>query len=363
MKTTTMDGRARFARTALVALALLAGPLPAAAQLQSCQGRLAGGLGITGLSCRDCAFTTDEGAMVRARFGTEPEVLAVTPESALRVGDVLVAIDDRLITTRQGAARLTSLGPDETTRLRVRRDGRTETLTVRTTAICRSDEPAPDAPAPPVVPSPRGAVVAPAPPSATSVAPALPPLAPPPSLSEMRPDARLGFSFECSECHYDGSDGLWRFAEAPVVFRVEPDGPADGLLEPGDVLLAVNSQDLTEPDGSLAFSLLRPEREVVWTVRRDGRTREVTTRTEPKFRATTVQTPAAPRAPGSASGISVVSPTVSDVLRYAGTLGEARVEVRGQPITVTLDEDGSVLVIRTPGNEIRIEVPRSAGGG
>ncbi|HJR52505.1 MAG TPA: PDZ domain-containing protein [Gemmatimonadota bacterium] len=61
-------------------------------------------------------------------FSTEPRIDAIDPESPaagrLEVGDVLVAIDDRLITTSAAGRRLARLEPGVPVRLWVRRGGR-----------------------------------------------------------------------------------------------------------------------------------------------------------------------------------------------------------------------------------------------
>jgi hypothetical protein len=328
------------------------------------EGRVLGSLGITGIRCDHCSFSSSNGILLEARFDTEPEILQVQPGSGLRAGDVLVAADGELITTRAGVRRLLALEPERELTLRVRRDGVERDVRVRALAACVP----PEAPATPLPPGAPTAAAAPLPldPPATP----LPDVAPsPPVVSEMRPDARLGFGFECDRCSYAGSSRLWSFERHPRVRGVEPGGPADGRLRPGDELRAVNGADLTTEAGGRAFSGIRPGGDVRWTVRRDGRTLDVVTQAEhkagdlvPAALATTVA-PALPALAGSAvaaasTAVAAVGSSRS-VLRYAGGVGPAQVEVRGEPVTVL--REGNVLVVRTRGNEIRIVV--EGGGG
>jgi hypothetical protein len=302
--------------------------------------------------------------MLEARFDTEPEILAVRAGSPLRPGDVLVAAEGELITTRAGARRLLALDPEREITLRIRRDGAERDVRVRAQAVCAPPE-APQAPLPPAALASPEATLPPDP-----VLPALAPEAPsPPAVSEMRPEARLGFGFECDRCSYSVSRRAWSFQLHPRVRGVEPGGPADERLRPGDELRAVNGADLTSEAGGRAFSDIRPGNEVRWTVRRDGRTVEVVTRAESKSSDLVPAAVAAPGAtplpargvasvPGRATLAGEVTAVARGVLRYAGGVGPAQVEVRGEPVTVV--REGNVLVVRTRDNEIRIVV---GGGG
>jgi hypothetical protein len=358
------------------------------------EGRMLGSLGITGLECTNCSFSSTRGVIVRARFDTEPVIIGVNEESALRVGDVLIAVDGDLITTRAGADRLASVGPNASVRLRVRRDGTEREVRVRAIPSCvraamREPPSPPRAPRAldPLPPTTPGAPIsAPLPPVASGTpsvpTPPLPALAPmPPSMSDIRPDARLGFGFECGPCSYSSAGATWSFETYPTVFRLEPGGPADGLLQPGDELRAVNGADLLTEAGGRAFSAIRPGGEIRWTIARDGRVREVVTRAEPKARDLVPAAVAAPRAPepagarsasssarraeeealaAAAAGEATAALRSARLLRYAGGIGPAQVEVRGEAVTVT--REGNVLIVRTRGNEIRIVVDEGGGG-
>jgi hypothetical protein len=127
--------RARLLGAILLGLNGPAAPLTA----QQCpEGRTpVGDVGIGGLLCTgpaaSCAInvrSSDDGG-VHHEFAVEPVIAALTAGSsptsssdgALRLGDVLVAVDSVLITTAAGGRRLARLAPHATVRLLVRSDG------------------------------------------------------------------------------------------------------------------------------------------------------------------------------------------------------------------------------------------------
>ncbi len=92
-------------------------------------------------------------------------------------------------------------------------------------------------------------------------------------------DGWLGMGLSCSRCSYqsrDGGGGRWEFSEAPSVFSVDPDGPADRAgLRPGDTLVSIDGKSLTSREGGAAFGGVRPGQQVSIRYRRDGRERDV----------------------------------------------------------------------------------------
>jgi len=91
---------------------------------------MAGTIGITRFECvgRSCSVSGRDGRGGYAHdFAVEPRVGAIdgtiAPARQLRVGDVVLAIDDVPITTREGGRRLANLGVGDTVRLRIRREG------------------------------------------------------------------------------------------------------------------------------------------------------------------------------------------------------------------------------------------------
>lgn len=296
-----------------------------------------GSLGISGLRCEGCSFTTNRSGIVEARFRVEPEVLAVrsgvTSGEALRPGDRIVSVDGVLITTREGGDRLSRIGVGEEVRLRVRRNGELRDLQIVAGDACAvPPAPTPLPPAPGVEPLAPPAPGAPLPPTA-SVEPLAPP--PPPQASEVPPAGWMGFGFSCSDCGIEGE--RWFFTGPAVVTGVAIDGPAyTSGIRPGDAIAAVNGVPLSSAEGSAEFSRIEPGDTVRWEVIRDGSRIEMSMRAEAK---------------PIRSGVTVRG----DALRYQGRFGDVDVQVRGAPVTVTLDEEGGRLVIRTSDAVIRLD--------
>ena len=88
-----------------------------------------GTVGITRLECigRSCTVSErDASGVYFHSFAVEPRVSAldrsVPPARLLQVGDVILAIEDIPITTRDGGRRLANLNAGEAIRLRIRRE-------------------------------------------------------------------------------------------------------------------------------------------------------------------------------------------------------------------------------------------------
>jgi len=352
-------------KAAVIAAILPAGLAAQAGERLVCRdgAEPVGSLGITGIACDRCQFFTN-GKVHRAVFWTEPTILnlddAHPAAGVLRKGDVLVAVDERLITTSEGSARFSALPPDGPTRLRIRRDGRLMEVSVPVSEVCPeskgTDMPAvagrgmPAPPAPPIrsasEPPAPGTRTPPARPSGISVVAPAPPPAP-------APEASLGFGFRCSNCGYSMGGvgtGRWTFPEPPEVVGVQsPEGARASGLRVGDRLIALGGVDLTTEEGGRRFAAVSPGDRLVWTVERDGRRLDVTTMASEPSRATT----SAPSLAGDPSRAP---------LRFSGTVGNTTVEVRGGRVSVTEDEGGRLVIIRTGDTEIRIRAPAGEGG-
>lgn len=354
----------------MAALATVLMPVGLAAQVVTTGERLVckegdpvGSLGITGIKCDRCQFFTN-GKVHRAVFWTEPTILDINQDypaaSVLRKGDVIVAVDGELITTREGSARFSALPSDESARLRIRRDGRLMEVDVPVKAECPTAKavapvvagrPLPAPPAPP-----RGVAVSPATPAAPPAPPAKPagvaaavaPVVPAPP--RLEPRASLGFGFRCTECGFSSDKGRtevqWHFSEPPEIVGVESgEAPAGRSgLRVGDRIAAIDGVDITTDEGGRRFAGIAPGDQVRWTLLRDGR-------------RVTVTTTARPPRETEAVVASEQRDFATAPLRFSGTVGNTTVEVRGGRITVTEDEDGKLLVIRTRDAEIRIRVP------
>ncbi len=153
------------------------------------------------------------------------------------------------------------------------------------------------APAPRVAPTPRAsatpraataAAVSTRPRSATTAAAALADEADEDSAAEallatlayrrqQRRTAWLGVGLSCSQCSYhtEGKSlSRWVFTESPVLYQVDPGGPADRAgLRTGDTLLTINGRALTTAVGGRAFANMAPGVAVQLGFRRDGRAR------------------------------------------------------------------------------------------
>jgi len=328
-----LSHRTRTSSFTLLVLLGTAAPLAAqvaaiAAPACSAGWSTLGSLGISQFTC-DCSFNRKDSGGVW-RFRGEPQILGISAggpaEGKLRPGDVIVALDGILITTRAAGERLSNLDPGVPVTLTLRRNGREIQVEVTPGEKCDDDDL--DAPAvPPVVGVPPRAALAPRPiegmvaPSvlvAPPAAPGAPPMAPP-ALAEIRPSAWFGFGINCEQCsasvpnrrqlvqaqaelralrsrssdtagaslrRLEGTiDELrsqgprWTFSEYPTIYSVDPNSPADraGLLR-GDVLTKIDGISLLTPEGGLRFGATRPGESVAWTYRRGGieRTTRVT---------------------------------------------------------------------------------------
>ena len=129
-------------KTALrVVLLLCAFADPLRGQETCSASQRVGVLDITGLACEHCSFSRSDEGFTEANFRTEPTIMAVNPDGPsagiLRNGDVLVAIDGDLITTREGRRRFTNLPASGSVTVRVRRQGTLRDIDVPVRAVCR----------------------------------------------------------------------------------------------------------------------------------------------------------------------------------------------------------------------------------
>jgi len=381
-----MQARARgFAIAVMAVMTLLSGaaaadgPAPEAA----CEGGAAkvGWLGVTGIRARQLSVRQgDSPDDLTVWFGQEPEVLAVNgpARGRLRPGDVIAAVGGSLITTRAGGSLLARPEPGRPVTLTVRRDGRETQVEVTPWAVCPEDAflpppPAPEPPLPvlpPAAPEPPRAPAAPrAPePPAAPRAPAVPraseppeppraPEAPEPVLAPEPPEPPLapeppeppaaaawfGIGFECRGCGWKDDDGVrsYFFSSPPAIFSVDPGSPAARAgLRRGDVLTRVDGHAITTAEGARRFFEAAPGAAVTLSYERDGAAGEATVRgDEPRLRGVLA---AVPRAD-------------AEHLRYAGSLGDVDLEVRGlDSVHVTVDETRGTVVIRTRDAVVRL---------
>jgi hypothetical protein len=364
--------------TALAVLLFLAVLAPAGVAAQERCDEAAGTLGIQGMRCEGCTFRMSRSGIEDARFRTEPEVLAVargfTTGDELRPGDRIVALDGRLITTREGGNALARIRAGQRIELRVRRDGRLEDLELVAGSACALrravDEreievdrvaplppgfdmvelpPLPDAPGAADAPTARTPRATDAPPSPGAPRPSRSPwrvLPSPPSAPRtltgenlrVTPPGYLGFGFSCARCGI--RDGEFFFSGPIVVEGLAAAGPAARAgLESGDSIVALDGTPMAEEAAGDRFGDVQPGDTVRLTVRRGGQDRGVTLVAGERL-ATTAPPPPTLR--------------VEDRVRFDGKLGDVEIEVRGAPVRVTRDEGTGELVIRTRDTVVRL---------
>jgi len=300
-------------RTAAVGLAAtLAAGVPVAAQ--QCPNGLPtfGSLGVGEFECvgGSCAINMRTGDPYAHSFSSEPRLRDIDGwADVLHDGDVLIAVDDRLITTAEGGRRLGSLKPGQDVRLRLRRDGREIDARLTTRSSC-------ELPRLQVTSGVREAwshllnadrMSAGLDTSIagyggyaddwTWTAPAF--AADSSGLSftfstlhgDMtgfadrsglwtpgRPPVEFGVELACGECGWRGHAGDMSFVTEvfPVVASIVKGGPADTAgLAVGDRLLAVGGHPITSSEAGRLLGSLEPGEAVTLEVRRGDRVLEI----------------------------------------------------------------------------------------
>ncbi|HUP89890.1 MAG TPA: PDZ domain-containing protein, partial [Longimicrobiales bacterium] len=132
MKNGNMGVR-EYGNWGIVVTAILLSAMPLLAQQTISSGsgcskaEAVGYLGISGIDC-DCTVSTP-GSGHEWNFRTEPKITSLEMDSRagslLRPGDIITAVNGKLITTRDGARELAELKPGENITLTIRRDGTT----------------------------------------------------------------------------------------------------------------------------------------------------------------------------------------------------------------------------------------------
>lgn len=229
-----------------------------------------GDLGISHLLCvgGSCSVNLRSGRGFTHDFSTEPRIQGLEKDGPswgrLQDGDVLVAVDGVLITTREGGRRLANLTPGKPVRLRVRRGGREMDVAVIPRLGCNM---------PMLAVLGSGSKTAPAiqrEPPRGRVTPNLLPAAPPP--------VDFGMEIDCMGCGWRREAGRLVFVTKvpPHVVSVEPGGPAaEAGIRPDDILLKVNGIPIPSPDGAEHLGELRPGQPVTLEVGRGGSLRSV----------------------------------------------------------------------------------------
>jgi hypothetical protein len=251
-------------------LPLAAGARSLAAQT-TCSGREPiGWLGVSSLACSNC-YVAYPGEGRPSLFSTEPRIASVASSSpaaaVLREGDVLVGIDDQLITTHAAGQRLANLKPGDAVWVEVRRNG--ELLRYRfgnLPPICPSDTRVLGARARPggfaVGAGGRGGRV-----EEISPEPASRIFTPP-----LLPRASFGFGIACSRCvgrYNDDGTLIWEFDEFPEIYSVETQSQAYRAgIRRGDLITRIDDFDITSEEGGRRFGRVQAGQNVRFTIRR-----------------------------------------------------------------------------------------------
>jgi S1-C subfamily serine protease len=238
-----------------------------------------GDIGILSLLCvsGSCKVNLWAGSEYRHEFSTEPRIDGVLrggpADGRLQDGDVIIAINGALITTREGGRLLANLKPGVPILLRIRRGGKEIDVKLVPRLGCNM---------------PRLAVLGGSGPAARPTAASLgsqEALAVEAARQVQgrmtRTDApfSFGLELECGPCGWLSMPSgalLWFSPAAPVVRAVEPGGPGElAGLEPGDVLLEIDGLSLSGAASGRALGKLRPGEPVELRFRRGRETRTI----------------------------------------------------------------------------------------
>jgi len=332
---------------------------------RSCQYQL-DMLGITDMEC-DATITCTQDERIW-QFQTEPEIKVVDRDGPsyglLKSGDVIVAIDGLLITTRKAGVRLANLVAGEPVELLVRRPwSQTRTVTIIPRAVpepkfppdtatvefwdttwqrlFRSDEWLKGLADVDVFGSDgmTGALEFSSFPHVKSGF----------GFDEVFPRGWIGFGLSLSGSirrNDDGESGDWMFFEPPLVKSIEPGSPADEAgLQVDDVLLEIDGKKLDSDKGGDRFSRMEPGQLIEWKVQRGDETFTIMTVAEER-----------PERRQSDVGVGSVDPDTLQPLRYTGILGETEIEVRGdQDVHVEKDQQTGQVIIRLGDSVVRLK--------
>jgi hypothetical protein len=332
-------------------------------------------LGIAEMVCK-CTFTSD-GDEKLWLFQVEPEIKGIDrngpAHGKLENGDVIVAIDGMLITTRKAGLRFANLTAGEPVELKVRRGRHTRTVTVIPQAV-----PEPETPIELTVQKsgqPNTMTIVPGSTASSKLARSIEelskrsaelgeaigsngvPMSPDHSslpafnidFAEKTPRGWIGFGllFQGSIIQKDqGEPAEWQFDGLPSIKSIQPGSPADKAgLKINDVLLEIDGKNLNDKKGSDRFSRMEPGQVIEWKVRRGDETLIVETKAEER-----------PQREQSKAGL--ISPGLDTLqpLRYTGVLGDIEIEVRGgQAVRVEVDEKTGETVIRLGDSVVRLK--------
>ncbi len=157
----------------------------------------------------------------------------------------------------------------------------------------------------------------------------------------------------------EGRERSWFFSTEPRILGVSRGGPADGVLEAGDYLVAIDGIPITSTEGGKRFASVQSGERVSLRYRRDGRVRDARIRVESRCRempdvaggVSRVPLPALePDAPRVAVGVAV-APRV----RVAPTRRVTAVAVGVEPVPpISRRATRGILAGRSPTGHLGI---------
>ena len=307
--------------------------------------------GFSGFEC-NCAFSIFPDGRRLWSFRTEPMVRGISEggpsDGIIEPGDIITAIDGNLITTREAGELFAMATPGEEVTLTVRRGDRVSKHRITPTQSCERVTQRYDHLDVAVVPVPD-----PAPYVIVEVAPRVDiALAEVPVVRSVFPGGWFGFGINCNcdiKSSTEGEPPVWRFREPPELYSVETGSPADRAgLRRGDVLLEIDGVELTTEVGGQKFGAVEPGQEVEFTYRRGGDTQSISIAAEIRHVEVLVSMPPEP-------DVAPPAQLHIETLRYAGTVGDVDVEVRGgTSVIISVIKDGEEIEIVTSDSRIRL---------
>jgi C-terminal processing protease CtpA/Prc len=234
---------------------------------------------VTGFNCANCGMQYDRDGSGLMTFRSEPVIISVKENSALRAGDVLVSVAGKPITTNDGADRFVRPG-SASIGVRVRRDGKEIDVPVQVSDPCRLTVwlgRRPDS----VLKSSWLRF------DSLTVRKDQILLLRFDSVALRRDSVRLrrnegfshrvpfGFAVGCQpSCTRTGAgtNGYWKYDAPPPVASVVKGSPADRAgLRMGDTVLAVDGESILEEKGARALTRAGERDELRVTVMREGK--------------------------------------------------------------------------------------------
>lgn len=392
-------------------------------------------LGISGIDC-DCTISSPRSGHDWT-FRTEPKITSLEMDSRgatlLRIGDVITAVNGKLITTREGASELANLKPGEAVILTIRRNGASQRIALTAESACPGDSrlfsiyapggfsgPAAEIAVAPK-PMPRPGIYYSNGSNAVAVAPGVytPAAKIAGEYTWAEPRATFGMGLSCNNCSMGFSEksrtAFMIFSKPPEVYSIERNGPADKAgIRRGDVITHVNGHSVVSDEGRKAFASAKPGQIVKFTVIRgndskvfsvkaaqtqtprpalaqstrslerareslaemrrlqelqlrrltrmrtsqDSMTAKTLQESQRKLQQLALEMERASREMTTAACVvtPAIAPTAASrstrTLRFSGDLGDAEIEVRGAPASVTENKDE--IVITTSTSVIRI---------